>query len=235
LRRPASAEVGLALELMAMLEALARHRLLDRLIRGRTWIGLVAFALIGIVTLQLALLKLNGGIGRALEHEARLQRENAQLSIENSELAESAHVGSAALRLGMRTVAPSGVSFLSARPTDLPAALAALSASSELRPASGGEQPASAASGSEAQPVASESSTAPAAATGAGAAGASSEAAPESSGPHEAPASTEASASAGQEAVAPAGEPSGQPAGAQAGGAAATSSSEGSSQTGPSG
>ncbi len=57
------------------------------LIRGRAWIGLVAFALIGIVTLQLGLLQLNSGIGRALEREARLQRENAALSIENSELA----------------------------------------------------------------------------------------------------------------------------------------------------
>jgi len=70
--RRVAGDAGLALGLISALEGLAQHRLLDRLIRGRTWIGIVAFALIGIVTLQLGLLKLNGGIGRALEHEALL-------------------------------------------------------------------------------------------------------------------------------------------------------------------
>ena len=82
----------------------ATHRLLDRLIRGRLWIGLVAFALIGIVTLQLVLLKLNAGIGRALEREALLQRENAALSIENSELAAGEQVESQAEHAGMELV-----------------------------------------------------------------------------------------------------------------------------------
>ncbi|HKH79019.1 MAG TPA: hypothetical protein VJ996_03305, partial [Solirubrobacteraceae bacterium] len=67
--------------------ALVTHPLLDRLIHGRAWIGIVAFALIGIVTMQLGLLKLNAGIGRALEHEAALQREDSALSVENSEVA----------------------------------------------------------------------------------------------------------------------------------------------------
>ena len=67
-------------------EAVATHRLLDRLIRGRVWIGVIAFALIGIVTMQLVLLKLNAGIGRSLVREALLQRENATLSAENSEV-----------------------------------------------------------------------------------------------------------------------------------------------------
>ena len=52
----------------------AGSRLLDRLIRSRVWIALVAFALIGIVGMQLWMLKLNGGIGRAIEHESYLQR-----------------------------------------------------------------------------------------------------------------------------------------------------------------
>ena len=92
--------------LISALESLAQHRLLDRLIRGRTWIGIVAFALIGIVTLQLGLLKLNGGIGRALEHEAVLQRQNAALSIENSELAAGTRVEARAAQLGMAFAAP---------------------------------------------------------------------------------------------------------------------------------
>src|ERR1700690_465974 len=47
-------------------EAPSSRRLLDRVIRGRLGIGIVAFGLIGIVTLQLGLLKLHSGIGRAL-------------------------------------------------------------------------------------------------------------------------------------------------------------------------
>jgi hypothetical protein len=107
-------EAGLAYGALAALESLAQHRLLDRLIRGRTWIGIVAFALIGIVTLQLGLLKLNGGIGRALEHAALLQRENAALSIENSELAAGPHVQARAAHLGMAFAPAGALHFLSA-------------------------------------------------------------------------------------------------------------------------
>jgi hypothetical protein len=90
--------------------------MLDRLIRGRIWIALVAFALIGIVTLQLGLLKLNAGIGHALQREASLQRENAALSIENSELAAGDVVESSAGRLGMEVVPVGALRFLTARP-----------------------------------------------------------------------------------------------------------------------
>jgi cell division protein FtsL len=116
-RRPATDatdQAGLVLGLLSALESLAQHRLLDRLIRGRVWIGLVAFALIGIVTLQLGLLKLNGGIGRALEHEALLQRENAALSIENSELAAGTRVEQSAAKLGMAFVPAGALRFLGA-------------------------------------------------------------------------------------------------------------------------
>ena len=111
MRRPGQA--GLVVDLLALLESLSQHRLLDRLIRGRVWIGLVAFALIGIVTLQLGLLRLNGGIGRALEHEALLQRENAALSIENSELAAGTRVEKGAAKLGMAFVSTGALRFLS--------------------------------------------------------------------------------------------------------------------------
>ncbi len=136
-RRPApaapprrGAQGGIALGLIGVagkLDALASHRLLDRLIRSRVWIGIVAFALIGIVTLQLGLLKLNSGIGRALESEASLQRENAALSVENSELAAGSRVESQAERLGMRLVSVGGLQFLSSHArSDLPHAASAL-------------------------------------------------------------------------------------------------------------
>ncbi len=106
---------GFVVGLLGFARALSSHRLLDRLIRGRMWIGIVAFALIGIVTLQLGLLKLNSGIGRSLEREAYLQRANAALSIENSELASGTRVEAQAERLGMRISAVSSLHFLSAR------------------------------------------------------------------------------------------------------------------------
>jgi hypothetical protein len=109
-------ETSLALDVLAALESLSQHRLLDRLIRGRTWIALVAFALIGIVTMQLGLLRLNGGIGRAIEREALLQRENAALSIENSEMASGDAVQLRATRLGMEFVAPGMLRFLAVSP-----------------------------------------------------------------------------------------------------------------------
>jgi hypothetical protein len=113
---PARAERGVALGLFAALDRLQRHRLLDRLIAGRTWIALVAFALIGIVTLQLLLLTLNGDIGRALEREALLQRENAAMSIEDSELAAGERVEAQAAHLGMQLVPAGALRFLDTTP-----------------------------------------------------------------------------------------------------------------------
>jgi cell division protein FtsL len=120
---------GFALGLISAVEALAQHRLLDRLIRGRMWIAIVAFALIGIVALQLGLLKLNGGIGRALEREALLQRQNAALSIENSELAAGPRVEALAAQLGMAFASPSQLRFLDSHPrADTARAAASLAA-----------------------------------------------------------------------------------------------------------
>ncbi len=148
------AQGGLAVGLLGLigrLDALASHRLLDRLIRSRVWIGIVAFALIGIVTLQLGLLKLNAGIGRALEREGALQRENAALSVENSELSLGSRVESQAQQLGMRLSSVAGLQFLSAHKGDAARAAAALSTATAREPAS------EAATSSEAAPSTSES------------------------------------------------------------------------------
>lgn len=90
---------------------LAGERVMGRLSHGRTWIGIVAFALIGIVSMQLWLLKLNTGIGRALVHEATLQRENAALSIEDSNAASWESVEAHASRLSMVSVSPTSLRF----------------------------------------------------------------------------------------------------------------------------
>jgi hypothetical protein len=151
-RRSPDVGGGIALGLIGAVDGLARHRLLDRLIRGRTAIALVAFALIGIVTLQLGLLKLNSSIGHTLERESLLQRENAALSIENSELAAGERVESRAVALGMQLVPIGSLRFLTARPgVDASHGAAALRTPVT---ASGGEAQERAASGSEASTAA---------------------------------------------------------------------------------
>lgn len=144
-RRRSEGKDGIALGVLSGIERLGRRRSLG----GRTWIALVAFALIGIVTLQLGLLKLNGGIGRALEHEALLQRENATLSIENSELAAGSGVQARAAQLGMAFFPSMQLRFLSPSSRgDLAKAATALSSA----PSAAGTQ------GSEAATHSSESS-----------------------------------------------------------------------------
>jgi hypothetical protein len=114
---------------VGLAEAVATHRLLDRLIRGRVWIGVIAFALIGIVTMQLVLLKLNAGIGRSLVRETLLQRENATLSAENSEVAAGEQVEAQAEHAGMELIPEGALRFLTAHPaSDVSKAAAALSA-----------------------------------------------------------------------------------------------------------
>ena len=104
------------LQLLAAAERLSSHRLIDRLIRGRAWLVLVTCALIGVVTLQLALLKLNGNVGRTVQTQAQLQRENASLSIENSELAAADRVQTRAAQLGMEFASSTALRSLAANP-----------------------------------------------------------------------------------------------------------------------
>ena len=127
--RPARGRAGSA-HPVGLAEAVASHRLLDRLISGRIWIGVIAFALIGIVTMQLGLLKLNAGIGRSLAREALLQRENATLSAGNSELAAGERIETQAQHMGMELIPSGALHFLAARPSiDASRGAAALSTS----------------------------------------------------------------------------------------------------------
>jgi len=154
---------------LSALERLSSHRLLDRLLRGRAWLALLTSALIGIVTLQLALLKLNGGVGGALANQAVLQRENASLSIENSELAAADRVQARAAQLGMEFATSGALRFLTANaPVDLRRGALALSAAarssstgSEEAGSGGGAGASSSASGAEGAPAEAPSGEAP--------------------------------------------------------------------------
>jgi hypothetical protein len=163
---------------IGLAEAVATHRLLDRLIRGRVWIVVIAFALIGIVTMQLVLLKLNAGIGRSLVRETLLQRENATLSAENSEVAAGEQIEGQAEHEGMELIPAGALRFLTAHPSsDIGKAAAALSAPIAAT-STGGEATASnasstgeAASSTTSTGEAAASSSSPAEATSAGSTG----------------------------------------------------------------
>ena len=101
---------------------------------------MITFALIGIVTLQLLVLQLNASIGRSLVREAQLQRANAALSIEGSELAGGERVETQAALLGMQLVPEGSLRFLTGDPrADVARAAAALKAPAHAVAASTGE------------------------------------------------------------------------------------------------
>jgi cell division protein FtsL len=198
-RRHAEESAGLVVGLIEASRRVSGHRLLDRLIRGRSWIVLVAFALIGIVTLQLGLLKLNAGIGRSLESSALLQRENAALSIENAELAAGNRVEATAAHLGMQLVSPGALRFLSVHPrADVAHASSVLKA--PLQSSSSSVTPAQSATSNES--TSGESSTAPASS----ATTATEESSSSESSPAPAPATTGEASSAGSGATPSGGE-----------------------------
>lgn len=90
-------------------------RLLDRLVRGRAWIALVAVALLGLVFMQVSLLKLNAGISRAVTAADTLDRQNAAMRAEISGLESGERIQAVAARLGMVMPAAGSVHFLDAR------------------------------------------------------------------------------------------------------------------------
>jgi len=114
------------------LRALPDHRVIDRLLRGRVWICFVGLALMGIVAMQVSLLKLNSGIGRAVETTGTLERHNSQMEAEIARLASGERIRAAADRRNMVTPAAGEVHFLHVRPgRDAPRAVRRMRAPSE--------------------------------------------------------------------------------------------------------
>jgi len=87
---------------------------IDRLMHGRLWVALIAAALIGIVFVQVSLLELNAGIGRAVDREQTLMRDNARLRAEVSSLSSGERIREAAAGLGMVSPPAGEVRFLAA-------------------------------------------------------------------------------------------------------------------------
>jgi cell division protein FtsL len=92
-------------------------RAMDRLVRSRVWIGIVAFGLIGLVAMQVSLLKLNSGIGRAVQTASTLERSNSTLRAEISTLSAGDRIQRLAEARGMVMPAPSDIAYLHAGDT----------------------------------------------------------------------------------------------------------------------
>jgi cell division protein FtsL len=111
-------------------QQLADSRLLDRMIRGRLWIPLVAMGLMGIVFMQVSMLKLNAGIGRAVEASSTLERQNSTMRAEVSRLESGSRISGAAHDLGMVVPADGSTTYVRAT-----GAGQATSAAAKIRPA----------------------------------------------------------------------------------------------------
>jgi hypothetical protein len=98
------------------IRALPDHRLVDRALRGRVWIWLIGIALLGIVTMQVSLLKLNAGISRAVETSGTLERQNAELEGSIARLSSGERIRGAAAKRGMVTPPAGDVAYVSVRP-----------------------------------------------------------------------------------------------------------------------
>ncbi len=120
----------LALRLGGAVHGLAEHRLLDRIIRGRAWIAILAVGLIGIVFMQVSMLRTNAGIGRAVETAGRLELENSAMQAVISELSSGDRIEAEASKLGL-ILAPGTPRFLDARNADSRRAVSSMTAPGE--------------------------------------------------------------------------------------------------------
>jgi hypothetical protein len=124
LRRPATAPLGP--RLVAFASTLPDRGLVDRLVRGRWWIGVMATLLIGLVAMQVSLLGLNAGMGRAVERSADLERANGVLRAQVSQLEAGERIQEKAAALGM-VLPPAGhIGYVRPRTSDASAAARAL-------------------------------------------------------------------------------------------------------------
>ncbi len=95
------------------LEASA-SRTMDRLVRSRAWVVIIGVGLIGIVAMQVSMLKLNSGIGRAVDTVATLDRGNASLKATVSELSSGDRIQRLAGDRGYVMPEPADVTYLRA-------------------------------------------------------------------------------------------------------------------------
>jgi hypothetical protein len=113
-QRLAYGGVAIAQRMAGVAVDVSASRAMDRLVRSRVWIGLIAFGLIGLVTMQVSLLKLNSGIGRAVQTSSTLERSNAALRAEISRKSAGDLIQAEAGAEGLIMPAPSDITYLRA-------------------------------------------------------------------------------------------------------------------------
>jgi len=107
---------GLAQRAADAVRTLRDSALLDRLVRGQGWIALLGVLLIGLVGLNVSLLKLNAHNGREAEIARDLRIDNARLRGTVSRLASTDRLQAAAQRMGLVMPAPQMISYVTAHP-----------------------------------------------------------------------------------------------------------------------
>jgi cell division protein FtsL len=91
-------------------------RLLDALLSGRVWIGLVGVLLAGIVFFNVDLMRMNREITHVADRAADVKRENAGLRQDVAQLANSERIQEAAAELGLVLPQPDQVRYLKSNP-----------------------------------------------------------------------------------------------------------------------
>ena len=112
--RLAAGSASVALRVAEAALEVSGSRTMDRLVRSRAWVVIVAFGLIGIVAMQVSMLKLNNGIGRAVDTAATLERSNAALRGEISRLSSGDRIHAMAGTRGFVMPEPADVTYLRA-------------------------------------------------------------------------------------------------------------------------
>lgn len=125
-RRRAARKQTLSERLAAFLRLLPDHPLLDRVVRGRAWIPLLGVMLVGIVAMQVELLKLNASTGRSIELIGSLQGRNDSLRAQVASASDPNRIERLAGRMGMTMPSPTSISFVRARSASVRRALAGI-------------------------------------------------------------------------------------------------------------
>jgi cytoskeletal protein RodZ len=138
----AAARAPFAMRLGTRAMRVGDARVLDRLVRGRAWIALMAVGLIGIVFMQVSLLKLNAGISRAVTAADTFERQNSSLREDISKLDSGERIQAVAAKLGMVTPAAGDVHYLDGRKADGARAAASIKPPDPVTPSAATAAPA---------------------------------------------------------------------------------------------
>jgi hypothetical protein len=103
---------------LGLVRSLPDHSLVDRLVRGRAWIPVLGVLLVGIVAMQVEILKVGTSLGRSLDRTASLQSQNESLQAGVAGLDDYQQIERLATGMGMVMPSPSLLTFVAANPQE---------------------------------------------------------------------------------------------------------------------